>query len=123
MPYSSLEEFIKAADAIGEVEFVEGADLELDIGCLTELLGEQGGPMPVFDKIPGYPEGYRVCSNTIKSMRRFCLVLDLRPDSHPLKWRRLRCEKRKNASLIPAKLVKDGPILECLQAGDDVNLE
>ena len=39
MPYSSLEDFIKAADAIGEVEYVEGADLELDVGCLTELLG------------------------------------------------------------------------------------
>ena len=37
MPYSSLEDFIKAADAIGEVEYVEGADLERDVGCLTEL--------------------------------------------------------------------------------------
>jgi hypothetical protein len=37
MPYSSLEDFIKAADAVGEVEYVEGADLELDVGCLTEL--------------------------------------------------------------------------------------
>ena len=46
MPYSSLEDFIKAADAIGEVEYVEGADLERDVGCLTELLGERGGPMP-----------------------------------------------------------------------------
>ena len=43
MPYASLEDFIKAADAIGEVRHVEGADLELDVGCLTELLGERGG--------------------------------------------------------------------------------
>ncbi|HJU61417.1 MAG TPA: hypothetical protein VJ864_05180 [Candidatus Binatia bacterium] len=64
MPYASLEDFIKAADAIGEVRHVEGADLELDVGCLTELLGERGGPMPVFDKIPGYPAGYRICSTT-----------------------------------------------------------
>ena len=83
MQYSSLEDFIKAADAIGEVEYVEGADLERDVGCLTALLGERGGPMPVFDSIPGYPAGYRVCSNTIKSMRRFCLALDLPLDIHP----------------------------------------
>jgi 3-polyprenyl-4-hydroxybenzoate decarboxylase len=84
MPYATLEDFIKAADAIGEVRHVEGADLELDVGCLTELLGERGGPMPVFDKIPGYPAGYRICSNTVKSMRRFCLALDLPLDIHPL---------------------------------------
>ena len=123
MPYSSLEDFIKAADAIGEVEYVEGADLERDVGCLTELLGERGGPMPVFDSIPGYPAGYRVCSNTIKSMRRFCLALDLPLDIHPLELLRLWRDKRKTAALIPAKVVKDGPILECLQEGDAVNLE
>jgi hypothetical protein len=61
MPYSSLEDFIKAADAIGEVEYVEGADLELDVGCLTELLGECGAPMPVFNKIPGYPALLAAC--------------------------------------------------------------
>ena len=115
MPYSSLGDFIKAADAIGEVQYVEGADLELDVGCLTELLGERGGPMPVFDKIPGYPAGYRVCSNTIKSMRRFCLALDLPLDIHPLELLRLWRDKRKTAALIPAKVVKDGPILECIR--------
>ena len=79
--------------------------------------------MPVFDKIPGYPSGYRVCSNTIKSMRRFCLALDLPLDIHPLELLRLWRDKRKTAALIPAKVVKDGPILECIQEGDDVNLE
>src|SRR4030095_6319500 len=98
MPYSSLEDFIKAADAIGEVEHVEGADLELDVGWLTELVVRRGGRMPVFNKIPGYPAGYRVCSNTVKSMRRFCLALDLPLDIHPLELLRLWREQRKNAA-------------------------
>ncbi len=29
MPFDSLGDFIKAADAVGEVQFVEGVDLEL----------------------------------------------------------------------------------------------
>jgi hypothetical protein len=37
MSFQSLGEFIGAADAIGEVCRVEGADLDLDVGCLTEL--------------------------------------------------------------------------------------
>jgi len=38
VPYQSLGEFIKAADAVGEVRYVENADLDLDVGCLTELM-------------------------------------------------------------------------------------
>ena len=53
MPFDSLGDFIKAADAIGEVQFVEGADLELDVGGLTELTAEKSGPMLVFDKFAG----------------------------------------------------------------------
>ena len=123
MPYQSLGDFIKAAESIGEVRYVEGADLDLDVGCLTELMGERGGPMLVFDKIPGYPAGYRICSNAIKSARRFSLALDLPLDIHPVELLRLWREKRKTAASLPAQIVKDGPILECIQQGDDVNLE
>ena len=35
MAFDSLSDFIKAADAVGEVQYVEGADLELDVGGLT----------------------------------------------------------------------------------------
>jgi UbiD family decarboxylase len=56
-------------------------------------------------------------------MRRFCLALDLPLDIHPLELLRLWRDKRKTAALIPAKIVKDGPILECVQEGEDVNLE
>lgn len=123
MPYQSLGDFIKAAESVGEVRYVEGADLDLDVGCLTELMGERGGPMLVFDKIPGYPAGYRICSNVIKSARRFSLALDLPLDIHPLELLRLWREKRKTAATLPAQIVKDGPILQCIQQGDDVNLE
>jgi UbiD family decarboxylase len=44
-------------------------------------------------------------------------------DIHPLELLRLWREKRKSAALIPSEVVKDGPILECLQEGDGVNLE
>jgi 3-polyprenyl-4-hydroxybenzoate decarboxylase len=59
MAYQSLGEFIKAADAIGEVRHVEGANLELDVGCLTELTAKRNGPMLVFDKFAGYAAGCR----------------------------------------------------------------
>ena len=57
MPFDSLGDFIKAADAVGEVQFVEGVDLELDVGGLTELTAEHNGPMLVFDKFAGRRRG------------------------------------------------------------------
>lgn len=123
MPYDSLGDFINAADAAGEVRRVEGASLDLDVGCLTELMAERDGPMLVFDKFQGFPGGRRVASNAIRSRRRFALALDLPLDIHPLDLLRLWREKRKSAASLPAKTVKDGPILENIQKGDDVNIE
>jgi UbiD family decarboxylase len=123
MPYESLDDFIKAADAVGEVRHVEGASLDLDVGCLTELMSERDGPMLVFDKFKGYPTGYRVASNAIRSVRRFSLALDMPLDMHPLDLLRLWREKRKASTSMPARVVSDGAILENIQEGDDVNID
>ena len=65
MSYQSLGEFIKAADKVGEVRYVEDADLDLEVGCLTELMAERNGPMLMFHKFSNYAPGYGVCSNAI----------------------------------------------------------
>src|ERR1700745_3775273 len=111
MAYQSLGEFIKAADAIGEVRHVEGAALELDVGCLTELTDERHGPMLVLHKSAGYPPGYRVCANANRTLRRFALALELPIDAHPVELLRLWREKRTSAVPVPASVVKDGPVL------------
>src|SRR6266508_6800352 len=94
MPFDSLGDFIKAADAVGEVEYIEGADLELDVGGLTELTAERNGPMLVFDKFAGYPAGHRVCANANRTIRRFALAMDLPIDIHPLELLRRSEERR-----------------------------
>jgi UbiD family decarboxylase len=123
MPYDSLDDFIKAADALGEVQYVEGADLELDVGGLTELTAEREGPMLVFDKFAGYPAGHRVCANAIRTLRRFALALDLPVDIHALELLRRWRDKRASALPIAPKTVNQGPVLENILQGDDVNIE
>src|SRR5919205_2414638 len=123
MPFASLDDFIDAADAAGEAQFVEGADLELDVGGLTELSAERDGPMMVFDKFAGFPVGHRVCANAHRNLRRFALALDLPIDIHPLDLLRRWREKRAGAVPVSAKTVKDGPILANVQQGDEVNIE
>ena len=123
MPYQSLGEFIKAADLVGEVRYVENADLDLDVGCLTELMAERNGPMLVFDKFSNYPTGFRVCSNAIRSARRFALAMGLPLDIHPLELLQLWRERRKAAETIPTKVVADGPIMEFVQKDNEVDIE
>jgi len=122
VPYQSLGEFINAADAVGEVRYVENADLDLDVGCLTELMAERNGPMLVFDKFSNHPAGYRVCSNAIRSVRRFALAMGLPLDIHPLELLQLWRERRKAAETIPTKVVGDGPVMECVQKDDEIDI-
>jgi UbiD family decarboxylase len=123
MPFDSLGDFIKAAEKIGEVEYIEGADLESDVGGLTELAAERGGPMLVFDKFAAYPEGFRVCANASRTIRRFALALDLPVDIHPLELLRRWRDKRAGAAPVSPQIVKDGPMLAHVQEGDEVNIE
>jgi len=53
MPFSDIRSFIDAAAGIGEVKRIDGARWNLGIGCLTELVAEQEGPLLLFDNIAG----------------------------------------------------------------------
>ena len=123
MPFESMDDFIKAADKVGEVLHVEGADLELDVGGLTELTAEKNGPMVVFDKFAGYPAGFRVAANANRTLRRFALAMELPLDIHPLELLRRWRDKRADSKPIAARVVNDGPVLAHVQQGDSVNVE
>jgi UbiD family decarboxylase len=102
---------------------VEGADLELDVGGLTELTAEKNGPMVVFDKFAGYPAGFRVAANANRTLRRFALAMELPLDIHPLELLRRWRDKRADSKPIAARVVNDGPVLAHVQQGDAVNIE
>ena len=123
MGHKSLGEFIEAAQAIGEVKNVHGADLDLDVGCLTELAVEQNGPMLVFDQLKGFPEDFRVASNVVRnSRRRYALAMGLPIDAHAIELvKQLRERRSANKPIAPVQ-VKDGPVLEHSLTGQDVDV-
>jgi len=121
--FQSLGEFIDAADRQGEVRHFDGADLDMDVGCLTELAAERKGPLLLFDNFAGFPHGYRIATGVLKTPRRFALAHGFPLDSHPVELVKLWREKAKVVkTLIPPRVVPDGSVLECVQRNDEVDL-
>ncbi len=76
MNFDSLRDFIEEVEKSGECRVIEGAEWDLEIGYITDLGRETAdGPLILFDKIKGYPPGYRVVSNMYDTRRRTALGL------------------------------------------------
>ena len=63
--FDDFRSFIEELDKKGELERVEGADWDLEIGTITELFAERRGHALLFDKVKGYPKGYRIAANVV----------------------------------------------------------
>ncbi len=120
--FADLREFLTALEKLGELKTIEGADWDLEIGALTELVAEQDGPALLFDKIKGYPEGYRVASNFWASLRRCALLFDLPLQCTGLDVVRRFREIKRDYKPIPPIEVKDGRVLENVYTGDEVDM-
>ena len=125
MIFQDLREFIDECDRIGELHRIDGAETDLEIGALTEMIAEEdlmGHPALLFDQVKGYPKGYRVLSNILTNVRRNALALGIDPDTPPMEA--LRYWKNKVAAYqpIPPRVVKDGPVFENVFRGDDVDI-
>lgn len=120
-----LREFIDKCKEIGEFQLIEGADWNLEIGTIGQWqVADPNSPLLLFDRIKGYPPGYRICSNMYRTIRREALCLGLSLEAKTgmdlvRGWR----EKIKNGIVpIPPVTVKHGPILENVHTGKEVDL-
>ena len=122
MDYKDLRGWLEEVDKIGELKHIEGAHWDREIGSISELMAERNGPALLFDKIPGYPDGFRVLSNCFQSDIRTASVLGVPEDLSGVAmvdaWRK----QLKNLKPIPPVEVKDGPIKQNILTGKDVDL-
>lgn len=122
MPFRDLREFIEAAQAIGDLKLIKGAHWELEIGCITEMMAEQEGPILLFDAIAGYPEGFRIVTNFIGTPQRFALALGIPPDLSKMEILKAWREKGRALEYLPPVEVGSGPVMENVMEGDQVDL-
>jgi UbiD family decarboxylase len=122
--FDDLRAYIAAAQEADEHRTIEGADWNLEIGALTEATAElvPEPPMLLFDRIRGYPAGFRVVSLLLASYKRVGLALGLPVDKSKLELVRLAARKLRAVQPIPPVARADGPVLEQAFSGDDVDL-
>ena len=120
---TKIREWLKEVEKLGELRTLKGADWDLEIGAIRELVEkEKNGPAVLFDEIKGYPKGFRLLLNSMGSLNRFALSANVSPaDSKPLSMVRSVREKLKGLKPVPPKMVKKGPILENVIEGKDID--
>lgn len=123
--FSDLRGYLQQVKALGELVVVEGADWCHELGAITELSTDGRGqkPLLLFDAIKGYPRGYRVLTNILHSVERLSLMLGLPGGltAHQFiqSWRDLS----RQLVTIPPRVVADGPVLEHVHQGQEIDME
>lgn len=122
--YDGLRSFIRDCQELGEFLEIDDADWNLEIGTLAETAAEHldDPPAMLFDNIKGHDKGFRILSLPIGSKKRAALVLGLPPDKSILELVRLAATKIKNAPPIPPVYVEDGPVMENVMKGNEIDL-
>jgi UbiD family decarboxylase len=125
--HTDLRDLLERIEAMGELVRLDGVDWNLEMGALSEMVCHQAkegrAPALLFDKVAGYPEGFRVLSGSTNSTRRLAEALGFPPPGGPTDVvKAFRQRMRTSFALVPPVEVPDGPVLENVDRDDDVNL-
>ena len=126
MAYKDLREWLSQVDAMGQLKKIDGADWDLEMGAITELIYHEGHgthPAILFDNTPGFPEGFRALFGATCSPERMALTLGMSsPVTTGLELVRAYRDFLKTFETIPPEVVSDGPIFENVDRGDAVDV-
>src|ERR1043166_7969014 len=124
--YRGLRDWLGQVDKFGELQKINGAHWDREMGPITQMLteGAKGkAPAVLFDEIPGYARGYRTLYGQFSTIRRVALTLGL-----PLEYERKSDivkayhHRMEDMRFLKPKYVKTGPIFDNVLEGDKVNV-
>src|SRR5262252_3566976 len=78
--YRGLRGWLDQVDQMGELQHVNGAHWDVEMGAITHMLTEKSrgnAPAILFDEVPDYHKGYRTLYGQLSSIRRIALTLGL----------------------------------------------
>src|SRR5947207_13464433 len=93
-----LRAWIAQLRAAGELQEINGADREREIGGIVDIYQRRiGNKAVLFDDVPGYPRGHRILANILTSVRRLNITPGLDADASPSGLVRCSRGRRKEA--------------------------
>ena len=124
---TDLRAFLAAVEEGGEVKHVAGAHWDRELGAVTEVLYREKvdkSPLLLFDDVPGYGRGKRCLYGMLGSPLRLALGLGIDPEQSGDRRTMLDTYRRriKRQEPIPPRIVDDGPVMENVDSGGDVDL-
>ncbi|HLY66408.1 MAG TPA: UbiD family decarboxylase, partial [Chloroflexota bacterium] len=124
MKYRDLRGWLALAEQFGQLERIEGAHTDLEIGGLTEMLSLDShfGRCLLFDDIQGYPSGWRIAANLFATKELAASVLGLPHDRSRREIDEAWRAKSRKLEPMPVKVVDGGPVLENVLCAADVDL-
>jgi 4-hydroxy-3-polyprenylbenzoate decarboxylase len=121
--YRDLREFIDLVENVNVLRHIYGADPNLEIGGITEIAAKRDEcPALLFDRIAGYPPGFRIFTNAINTPQRAALALGIDPTLRPVEALHAWMKKRVNLQIHRPVTVKDAAFLENTDEGEAVDL-
>src|SRR2546428_12057973 len=119
-----LRSWIDEVEKLGELARINGADWDVEIGAITELGHHRGEKSKaiLFDHIKGYPEGYRVLTNTLNTVKRIATTLHM--DTNYTRLEFVKDIKRHitEANYIKPEVVNDAPEMEHFFEVNDIDM-
>ncbi len=122
-----LKSWLKNIKGMGELQVLEDVDWDLEIGCITTLNSRgKSQKALLFDKIKGYPAGYRVLTNSMTTASRYAATMGL-PQGLSNRdlvvvLRDKLLEWQEALKKYPPEKVKSGPVLDHVDSDAKVDL-
>jgi len=126
-PLTDLRGWLATVERMGELQRVDGVDWNLELGAIAELNCRlKPTPALLFDRIKGYPPGYRVLTASTASRCRLLLTLGMSIDLDDCAFAEALVGKpnywEQEAAHFEPEVVSTGPILENV-VDTDIDLE
>ncbi|MFC2013942.1 UbiD family decarboxylase [Chloroflexota bacterium] len=117
-----IRTLIQKLDETGQLKRVEGADWNIEIGAISNLMDEHPGFALLFDKVKDYPEGYRLVSNILDTTFAQRFIYNIPQGLSNIEVIRYWKDKWSTYKPAPSAEVKTGPVMENVITGDNINI-
>lgn len=121
-----LRNWIEKVRKLGLLREVKGANLELEIGSITDVNSKLNKYALLFDEIKGYPRGFRVLTGALLDAKRVAITLNLPCIEEDIKLTEIIKEKMRSVDKLltnyDPEYINDSPLMENIKKGDEINL-